>query len=169
MYIYIHTHTHTHTYTCMYFFEFPGGASGKEPTSQCRKHKRHGFDIWVGTIPWRRKWQATRAFLPGESHGQRGAWWGTVHAGLKSQPWLKRLSRHARIFQVHHFPWACCNNIWQIGLPTTAPLCKPAVWNLNVLQVTLTLWDFGTNLSSTFLSAGKCRKSLAFFGITPFI
>ena len=23
---------------------FPGGASGKEPACQCRKHKRHGFD-----------------------------------------------------------------------------------------------------------------------------
>ena len=131
--------------------------------------KRQGFDIWVRKIPWRRKWQATRVFLPGESHGRRGAWWGPVHAGLESQPWRKRRSRHACIFQVHHFPWACCNNIWQIGLPTAAQLCKPATWNLNVLQVTLTLWDFGVNLSSTFLSAGKCRKSLAFFGITPFM
>ena len=33
---------------------FPGGDSGKEPTCQCRRHKRHGFDTWVGKIPWRR-------------------------------------------------------------------------------------------------------------------
>ena len=26
---------------------------------------------WVGKIPWRRKWQTTPVFLPGESHGQR--------------------------------------------------------------------------------------------------
>ena len=26
---------------------------------------------WVGKIPWRRKWQATPIFLPGESYGQR--------------------------------------------------------------------------------------------------
>ena len=26
----------------------------------------------VGKIPWRRKWQPTPVFLPGESHGQRG-------------------------------------------------------------------------------------------------
>ena len=25
----------------------------------------------VGKLPWRRKWQPTAAFLPGESHGQR--------------------------------------------------------------------------------------------------
>ena len=28
-------------------------------------------DPWVGKIPWRRKWQPTPVFLPGESHGQR--------------------------------------------------------------------------------------------------
>ena len=32
---------------------------------------RQGFDPWVGKIPWRRKWQPTPEFLPGESHGQR--------------------------------------------------------------------------------------------------
>ena len=31
---------------------FPGGASGKESFSQCRKH-RLGFDPWAGKIPWR--------------------------------------------------------------------------------------------------------------------
>ena len=29
------------------------------------------FDPWVGKIPWRRTWQPTPVFLPGESHGQR--------------------------------------------------------------------------------------------------
>ena len=28
-------------------------------------------DPWVRKIPWRRKWQPTPVFLPGESHGQR--------------------------------------------------------------------------------------------------
>ena len=32
---------------------------------------RHRFDPWVGKIPWRRAWQPTPVFLPGESHGQR--------------------------------------------------------------------------------------------------
>ena len=30
-----------------------------------------GFNPWVGKIPWRREWQPTSVFLPGESHGQR--------------------------------------------------------------------------------------------------
>ena len=33
---------------------FPGGASGKEPGCQCRRHKRCGFNPWLGKIPWRR-------------------------------------------------------------------------------------------------------------------
>ena len=32
---------------------------------------RLGFDPWVGKIAWRRAWQTTPVFLPGESHGQR--------------------------------------------------------------------------------------------------
>ena len=50
---------------------FPGGTSGKVPACQCRRLKRPGFDSWVGTIPWRRKWQPTLVFLPVESRGQR--------------------------------------------------------------------------------------------------
>ena len=32
---------------------------------------RAEFNPWVGKIPWRRAWQLTAVFLPGESHGQR--------------------------------------------------------------------------------------------------
>ena len=42
---------------------FPGGISGKEPSCQCRRHKRHRFDLWVRKIPWRRKWQPTPVCL----------------------------------------------------------------------------------------------------------
>ena len=42
----------------------PRQLSGREPACQCR---RHGFNPWVGKIPWRRKWQPTPVFLPGES------------------------------------------------------------------------------------------------------
>ena len=49
---------------------FPGGASGKEHACQCRRHKRCGFDPWVRKILWRRAWQPTAVFLPGDSHGQ---------------------------------------------------------------------------------------------------
>ena len=46
----------------------PGGSDGKESACQC---KRPGFDLWVRKMPWRREWQPTPVFLPGESRGQR--------------------------------------------------------------------------------------------------
>ena len=49
------------------FQGFPVCASSKEPCCQCRRHKRHGFDPCLGKIPWKRTWQPTPAFLPGES------------------------------------------------------------------------------------------------------
>ena len=56
----------------LYFVaRLPRGHSGKESACQCKRRRRHGFDPWVGKIPWRRKWQPTPIFLPGESHGQR--------------------------------------------------------------------------------------------------
>ena len=33
----------------------------------CLQSGRPGFDTWVGKIPWRRAWQPTALFLPGES------------------------------------------------------------------------------------------------------
>ena len=50
---------------------FPGGASDKEPSWQCRRHKSCQFDCWVGKILWKREWLLTLVFLPGEFHEQR--------------------------------------------------------------------------------------------------
>ena len=40
---------------------------------------------------WRRKWQPTPVFLPGESQG-RGAWWAAVSGVTKSRTRPKQLS-----------------------------------------------------------------------------
>ena len=65
---------------------FPGGGSPEETACQCRSHKRHWFDPWVGKIPWRRAWQPTPLFLPGESHRQRSlagySSWGCKESGM---------------------------------------------------------------------------------------
>ena len=50
---------------------FAGGAHGKEPTYHCRRYEKHRFNCWVGRNAWRRAWQPTPVFLPGESHGQK--------------------------------------------------------------------------------------------------
>ena len=55
---------------CTCCLGIPGGVSGKETACQCRRHKGLEFDLWVGKIPWGRKWQPTPVFLPGDAHGQ---------------------------------------------------------------------------------------------------
>ena len=50
---------------------FPGGASGKESACQCRRRERARLNPRVRKIPWKRAWQPTPVFFPGESHGQR--------------------------------------------------------------------------------------------------
>ena len=61
---------------CFLFLEtlmvegFPDGSAVKSP-SVIQETQETGFDPWVGTVPWRRKWQPSSVFLPGKSHGQR--------------------------------------------------------------------------------------------------
>ena len=44
---------------------FPGGSVVKNPsTCQCRSHRSHRFDPWVGKILWRKRWPHTPVFLP---------------------------------------------------------------------------------------------------------
>ena len=47
---------------------FPGGSNGRE---SARNAGDPGSIPGSGRFPWRREWQPTPAFLPGESHGQR--------------------------------------------------------------------------------------------------
>ena len=75
---------------------FPVGVSGKEPTCQCWRYKRPGFDPWVGKISWRREGLPTSVLVPGES-----LW--TEEPGrlqfmkLQSQTLLKQLSTQTQI------------------------------------------------------------------------
>ena len=50
---------------------FPRGAVVKILPANVGDKKRCGFDPWFRKIPWRRKWQPTPVFLPGEFNGQR--------------------------------------------------------------------------------------------------
>ena len=53
------------------FFYLPRAPVVAQMVKDCLKCGRPMFDPWVGKIPWRRKWQPTPVFLPGESHRQR--------------------------------------------------------------------------------------------------
>ena len=47
------------------------GSTSREPDCQCKRYNKCGFSPWVKKFPWRRAWQPSPVFLPGESHGQR--------------------------------------------------------------------------------------------------
>ena len=51
-----------------FMFKLPWWFNDEELACQCR---RCGFNPWVRTVPWKREWQPTPGFLPGESHGQK--------------------------------------------------------------------------------------------------
>ena len=64
-------------------------------TASWKSHKKGGLEPWVRKIPWRRAWQPTPVFLPGESP------WTEEPGGLQSTwsqswTWLKQISTHAR-------------------------------------------------------------------------
>ena len=88
--------------------------SGKESTCQCRRWR---FDPWVGKLPWRRRWQHTRVFLPGESHG-RGVWQATGHRVTKESEWLDNNSNNfGGIIFLLKYSWVtilyyCCTAKW---------------------------------------------------------
>ena len=73
------------------YWGLPGDTNGKELACQCRRHKRLGFNPWVGKVPWRRAWQPTPVFLPRESPGTEEPG-GLQSMGLQSQTQLKWLS-----------------------------------------------------------------------------
>ena len=68
----------------------PTWLSGKVPACQWRRHRRCGFDSWVGKSHWRRKWHPTPVFLPGQSHARKNLAeynpWG--HKELNMAEWL---------------------------------------------------------------------------------
>ena len=62
----------------------PRWLSGKESACKSRRCRQHGLDPWVRKIPWRRTWQPTPVFLPGESHGQRSLAGYSPRGGIES-------------------------------------------------------------------------------------
>ena len=53
--------------------------------------KRLGFNPWVGKMPWKREWQPTPVFLPGEFHAQRSLA-AKVHGVAKESDMTERVN-----------------------------------------------------------------------------
>ena len=97
------------------FMDLPRWLHVKESACQCRKC---GFNLWVGKIPCRRKWQSSLVFLPGKSYGQMSL------AGYS--PWCRKSKR------VRH------NLVTkQTFISFSIPITWPQVWRLKVLSFSL--------------------------------
>ena len=101
----------------------PAGTSGKEPTCQSRRHKRHRFDPWVGKIPWGGNGNPPQYFCL-ENSMDRGAWQVAALGAAKSHTRLKWLSMHsapAELSALFMIEWS-----W---LPhSLAPSNSAAIW-----------------------------------------
>ena len=82
---------------------------GKELVCQYRGYKRHRLDPWAKKIPWRRSWQPTPVFLPGESLGQRSlagySPWGCKRVGHN---WSDLAHTHAHKWTHAHMCMCLC-------------------------------------------------------------
>ena len=59
------------------------------------------FNPWVGKIPWRKEWQPTPVFLPGESHGQRSLV-DYSPCGRRETDMTEQLTQHRMLYFVSY-------------------------------------------------------------------
>ena len=155
---------------------FPGGTSDKELTCQCRRHKRLGFSLWVGKMPWRRAWQPTQVFLPRESHGQRSlvgySPWGhkwldtteaTSHLCTKQVEYLfssVQFSHSVVSDSLRDFPNSCPSSQW----------CHPTI-SFSVISFSSCLQFFLASesflMSQFFTSVGQSIGASASASVLP--
>ena len=105
--------------------DLPGGSDSKESASNVGEPR---FSPWVGTFPWRKPWQPTPVFFPGEFCGQRSL------AGYSPQVWkesdtterltLKR-TQHLLVFCIFCIFCICCI-FWGFsgGISGKEPACQ---------------------------------------------
>ena len=105
----------------------PQWLSSKEICHQCRRHK---FNPWVRKILWRRKWQRTPVFLPGEFHEQRSLA-GYSPRGHKELDTTERLNDNNHYLQALASPSSLLPSSWrndQLGLHQGHPCFLASLW-----------------------------------------
>ena len=77
---------------------------------------RCAFNPWVRKIPWRRTWQPTRVFLPGESHEQRSL--------VGYSPWGRKRVKGDRVTEQAHKDQRgiYLRTLKRLGSPDSVPL-----------------------------------------------
>ena len=115
---------------------------------QGRSHRRHGFDPWVGKIPWRREWLPTCLEKPVD----RVACWTTVFGIAESHIGRKRLSMHAWVFvdaDLGCVTWRWVECVGVNWWPVKLPVCVCA-------HVCAHRWESGVGVGSW--EVRQCRR-----------
>ena len=111
---------------------------------------KNQFDPWFGKIPWRREWQPTPVFLPGEFHGQRSLagyiQWGPKELDTTEQLTLSLFFHfHPRQSTVVPWcPWSGIDSRTQQLMPKSEG-AQVSWWALHMSSCTLM---YSTNFSS---------------------
>ena len=115
----------------------------QEPTCQCRRHKRHGFNSWVGKMLWQRLWQPTPLFLPGESHGQRRV------AGYNSQGHKELDMTESDLAHTHTPHYTLISRIYSSHITESFDQHPPifSTWQLPFDSPSMSLIFFETHIS----------------------
>ena len=99
-------------------------------------------------LPWRRKWQPTPVFLPGESQGRRNRW-AAIYGVAQSRTRLKWLSSSSSTSLPDRFP-AFFSFLFVPSIPLALQNS-----NLLVFQALLTTWNFlGADLCTSSVPGG---------------
>ena len=101
---------------------FPGGSMVKKPACQC---SRCDFSLRVRKIPWRRAWQPTPVFLPGEFHGQRSL--------VSYSPWGHKEQDSAEHAHTQRWVWGDTTQteVWQVSLEDHGLVSAALSWGLS--------------------------------------
>ena len=133
---------------------FPGDASDKELGCQCRRHKRCGSAPWVRKIPWRRKWQPTPVFLPGESHGPRSLAGSSYGGGHKELDVTERSTAAG-----DSFIYASDASVLVV-LPLHGPFSRASPWGLSWSRPSL------LRVATSYAPLPRSRECRAVKGLT---
>ena len=118
--------------------------------------QKTGFIPWVGKIPWRREWQPTPVFLPGESHGQRNV--------VGHRPWgCKESDPTEQLTYTHmYFKYVSVYASILLSLFVSPSPSSPSPVSINLISMSVSplLAFFTTGPSSLFGSSSEIPGTL---------
>ena len=127
--------SHTLSYWLCNYMGFPGGSVGKVGIS-CNTGDTGDIRLirGLGRFLWRRAWQPTPVFLPGEAHGQRSLAGYSPWSYKESDP--TEATEHASTRAPVYTGKSCCNRTLR-GLPGTEPHPVPSACLLFIKSFSL--------------------------------